>query len=68
MANDLKDKCLFTDVDICIVCNEAFVTPKGNGIRPCLCGSCCSKEREHFDHMRAQGGVYLADVKELKNG
>ena len=59
----MKDKYLHTDLDICIKCDEAFSTPKGNGIRPIICGPCGKKIAKEFKQMNKKG-IYLTPLKE----
>ena len=63
MNKEQYDKYKHYNVDVCLVCELAIATPRGNGIRPMICGSCCKKAIEKFKEWNTNG-MYLTKHKE----
>ena len=58
MIDDLRIK----NADICMVCKSTHETPKGNGLRWCVCGKCAKKLRTEMDGYN-ENGLYLTTLE-----
>lgn len=60
-----KEGCI-VNADICVHCEIIYETPKGNGLRGCLCKKCAERFRDKMEHWEKYG-LFLGLKKQCQH-